>query len=216
MTTTSKKMDPAIRTASVAPSKQLAAKDTLKAIITASADTKQKMGVVNLKKEESKIKTDSVKTLPKTVSETAKNLKKDTVIPNKPMAKTTSTPSLPKKVIINDFTPHTKGHEKMKLYAQNYGLIELSDLTFKAQISAFKGNGEYSYPKLNKLGKIEELHLNDGYTRLMIGGTFKNYITAFDFVRKVISAGHDDVYIVAIYKGERYSIEDLEAVGIFR
>jgi hypothetical protein len=119
-------------------------------------------------------------------------------------------------VASDGFEPNTASQEKMMMNAYKYGDITYDSLEFRVQISAFKNNMHYYFPRLEKFGKIDKVELGDGYKRLMLGGTFKTYGRAFAYAKKIIKAGHDDVYIVVIYKGYRYTVEDLEAVGIFK
>lgn len=114
------------------------------------------------------------------------------------------------------FEPVNAAQEKMMANAYRYGNIGLDSLEFRVQISAFKNNMHYYFPKLEKFGKIEKVELGDGYKRLMLGGSFKTYGRAFAYAKKIIKAGYDDVYIVVLYKGYRYSVEDLEDIGVFK
>jgi hypothetical protein len=114
------------------------------------------------------------------------------------------------------FEPNSATQEKMMMNAYKYGNISYDSLAFRVQISAFKNNERYYFPRLEKFGKIEKMELGDGYKRLMLGGNFSTYGRAFAYAKKIIKAGHPDVFIVVIYKGYRYSVEDLEEVGIFK
>ncbi|MCC6371173.1 MAG: hypothetical protein IT236_09225 [Bacteroidia bacterium] len=130
--------------------------------------------------------------------------------------KSSTNSSAGNKVLNDNFEPNTAVQEKMMVNAYRYGDITYDSLEFRVQVSAFKNNQHYFFPKLEKFGKIEKVELGDGYKRLMLGGSFKTYGRAFAYAKKVIRAGHDEVFIVVVYKGYRYSVEDLEAVGIFK
>ena len=146
-----------------------------------------------------------------TVKETVQN--SIISIPNPPKIATNTTASL---FNTDGFEPNSATQEKMMMNAYRYGNISYDSLAFRVQISAFKNNERYYFPRLEKFGKIEKMELGDGYKRLMLGGHFNTYGRAFAYAKKIIKAGHPDVFIVVIYKGYRYSVEDLEEVGIFK
>ncbi len=113
------------------------------------------------------------------------------------------------------FVPNTKFQEKTKLYAEKYGDISAPGLEFKVQFAALKSGKNYAYPELYKLGKIERLNSNDGYTRLTIGGSFKTLKAAFVMNKKVIKAGEKEAFVICFYKGKRTTFEELEKQKIF-
>jgi len=105
--------------------------------------------------------------------------------------------------------------EKLKTFAAKYGNISADGLQFMVQIGAYKYLKKYDFKKLKKVGKITELNLNDGITRIIIGGTFNTLNKAYEYTQKVIKAGQPDAFVTILYKGKRVFLEDLEAQKIF-
>lgn len=148
------------------------------------------------------------------------NTKPDTAKPvvavaPKDTIKTTTTPpkvTPPKK---DNFVPKTPMQAKVQKYAEMYGDIVSSGLEFRVQVAAYKYPKNYKYPHLKSLGKIEQLLLDDGITRITIGGQFLKLKDAFEHNKKVIKAGQTDAFVTAIYNGRRVYLEELEALGIF-
>jgi len=105
--------------------------------------------------------------------------------------------------------------EKANLYAVKNGNIAFEDLTFRVQVAAFKYPKNYEYPHLKGLGEVEHVLLNDGITRITIGGTFKTLSKAIEHNAKVLNAGQKDAFVTIIYKGNRIQFEDLEKMGVF-
>ena len=99
---------------------------------------------------------------------------------------------------------------------EKYGDISSEGLIFKVQIAAYKHHENYSCKHLNGLGKIENLVLNDGITRITIGGNFDTIDKAYIHCKKVLEAGQKDAFVTAIYKGKRVYLEELETLGIFK
>jgi hypothetical protein len=62
---------------------------------------------------------------------------------------------------------------------------------------------------------VENLLLDDGITRITIGGNFNTLGKAFEHNIKVINAGQKDAFVTVLYKGKRIYLEDLEKMGIF-
>jgi hypothetical protein len=113
------------------------------------------------------------------------------------------------------FVPNTKFQEKTMAYAEKYGDISAPGLEFKVQFAALKSGKNYAYPELYKIGKIERLSSNDGYTRLTIGGSFKTLKSAFGVNKKVVKAGQKEAFVICYYKGKRTTFEELEKQNIF-
>ena len=88
-------------------------------------------------------------------------------------------------------------------------------LEFKVQIAAYNLPKNYNYNHLKGLGAVENLLLDDGITRITIGGEFKTLGDAYEHNKKVINRGQKDAFVTAIYKGKRVYLEDLEKMGIF-
>jgi hypothetical protein len=105
---------------------------------------------------------------------------------------------------------------KTQKFCEKYGDIASGGLIFKVQVAAYKYRENYSYKHLNGLGKIETLVLNDGITRITMGGNFDTISKAYEYCKKVLEAGQKDAFVTAIYKGKRVYLEELEALGIFK
>lgn len=117
-----------------------------------------------------------------------------------------------KKVVLK---PNATLQEKIKYYSEMYGDISAEGLQFRVQIAAYKYPKNYTYNHLKGLGDVENLLLDDGITRITIGGNFSTLGKAFEHNVKVIKAGQTDAFVTVIYKGKRIYLEDLEKMGIF-
>ncbi len=84
------------------------------------------------------------------------------------------------------------------------------------QVAAYKYPKNYKWDHLKNCGKVEHLLLEDGITRITIGGAFLKLNDAFEHNKKVIKAGQTDAFVTAIYNGRRVYLEELEALGIFK
>lgn len=142
--------------------------------------------------------------------------KKDTVIPvakvEKPKAKNTAEDLIVK---TDKFVPRNAIQQKIEEYSAKYGDVSAEGLIFRVQIAAYKYPKNYVYKHLAGLGDIENLLLDDGITRITIGGNFNTLMSAFEHNKKVVIAGQSDAFVTAIYKGKRVYLEQLEAMGIF-
>lgn len=143
---------------------------------------------------------DTVKTLPVVTTPTV--VAKDTVV----------TVKEPKK---DNFVPNNKAQAQIKDYSEKYGNISAEGLLFKVQIAAYKTPKNYIYKHLKGLGEIEQLLLDDGITRITIGGSFNTLQKAYELNKKVVARGQKDAFVTAIYNGKRVYLEDLEKMGIF-
>jgi len=117
--------------------------------------------------------------------------------------------------VTEGFVPNTKYQEKTMRYVEKYGDISAPGLEFKVQFAALKSGKNYAYPELYKIGKVERLNSNDGYTRLTIGGTFKTLKSAFSINKRVVKAGEKEAFIICFYKGKRTTFEELEKQKLF-
>lgn len=111
--------------------------------------------------------------------------------------------------------PNSSLQEKIKYYSELYGDISAEGLEFRVQIAAYKFPKNYVYSHLKGLGDVENLLLDDGITRITIGGNFNTLGKAFEHNVKVINAGQKDAFVTVLYKGKRIYLEDLEKMGIF-
>ncbi|MDA9563863.1 hypothetical protein N9R81_04220 [Flavobacteriales bacterium] len=80
-------------------------------------------------------------------------------------------------------------------------------LDFMVQIGAYSFPENFKYDRLNSLGKIIELKLEDGITRFAVG-LFDNINDAEKLKNKAISAGIEDAFIIIIENGERKFLDD--------
>lgn len=134
------------------------------------------------------------------------------IVPKKDSVKAEVKIPAPKK---DSFVATKAIHEKTTAYADKYGDITAEGLIFKVQIAAYKYPKNYTYAHLKGLGDVENLLLEDGITRITIGGGFENLNKAWDHCKKVITAGQVDAFVTVLYKGKRIYVEDLEKMGIF-
>lgn len=118
----------------------------------------------------------------------------------------------PKKVVLK---PNSSLQEKIKYYSELYGDITAEGLVFRVQIAAYKYPKNYVYAHLKGLGDVENLLLDDGITRITIGGNFNTLGSAYVHNVKVIKAGQRDAFVTVLYNGKRIYLEDLEKMGIF-
>jgi hypothetical protein len=116
---------------------------------------------------------------------------------------------------VDTFKPNTALQAKIKSYSEMYGDISAEGLDFKVQVAAYKFPKNYKYPHLRGLGSVDQLKLDDGITRITIGGGFNTLGKAYEHNKKVIAAGQTDAFVTAIYKGKRVYLEQLEEMGIF-
>ncbi|MDX2172107.1 MAG: hypothetical protein SFY56_03255 [Bacteroidota bacterium] len=121
-----------------------------------------------------------------------------------------------KTVVKDDFVPRNKLQAKIMVFVEKYGDISAEGLDFRVQIAAYKFPKNYTYKHLKGLGKVENLLLEDGITRITIGGVFNTIRKAFEHNKKVVIAGQTDAFVTALYKGKRVYLEDLEKMGIFK
>jgi WD40-like Beta Propeller Repeat len=147
---------------------------------------------------------------------------KDTVVAvvKEPLVKEpkikTSTSSATEPVVKKDaFVAKSAIQEKTQLYVLKYSDVSAEGLIFKVQIAAYKYPKNYVYEHLKALGDIENILLDDGITRITIGGSFPTLGAAFEHSKKVIAAGQKDAFVTVLYKGKRIFLEELETFGIF-
>lgn len=115
----------------------------------------------------------------------------------------------------DNFVPNNQLQQKTKDYNEKYGDISAEGLLFKVQIAAYKIPKNYTYAHLKGLGAVENLLLDDGITRITIGGEFKTLKAAYEHNKKVVYKGQKDAFVTVLYNGKRIYLEDLEKMGIF-
>jgi hypothetical protein len=120
-----------------------------------------------------------------------------------------------KPVVKDNFKPNTVLQQKIKDYSEKYGEISAEGLLFRVQIAAYKYPKNYTYKHLKGLGNVENLLLDDGITRITIGGDFTTLSKAYEHNKKVVMRGQTDAFVTVLYKGKRIYLEDLEKMGIF-
>lgn len=142
--------------------------------------------------------------------------------PTTPIVLSPTVPSSPKVVVrpanmtVENFVPQTAAQEKIKLFTDKYPDVGADSLDFRVQIAAFKFPKAYDFPHLKDCGKLENLLLVDGVTRITIGGSFKTLRAAYQHNKKVVVAGQNDAFVTVIYKNKRITLEELETMGIFK
>lgn len=114
------------------------------------------------------------------------------------------------------FIPHNKLQEKTMLYVEKYGDISSPGLEFRVQMSAVKNKGDKSKFSPSKYGRIDQMQLGDGFTRITAGGSFKTIRKAFEMNKRVVRAGYTEAFVIAVYKGRRVQFQELEQNGIFK
>lgn len=142
--------------------------------------------------------------------------------PTTPIVLSPTVPSTPKiaarpaNMTVENFVPQTPAQEKIKLFTDKYPDASADSLDFRVQIAAFKFPKAYDFPHLKDCGKLENLLLADGITRITVGGSFKTLRAAYQHNKKVVVAGQNDAFVTVIYKNRRIPLEDLETMGIFK
>lgn len=106
--------------------------------------------------------------------------------------------------------------EKTLRFVEKYGTITADGLEFRVQLAAVKADHNTIFPNQARLGKIDKIDLQDGFTRITAGGKFSNMAKALEHNRKVVKAGVGESFVVAIYKGQKVNYEVLEQQGIFK
>lgn len=143
-------------------------------------------------------------------------VKKENVVPVVKKEKPKVKPSAQDLIIKTDkFIARNAIQQKIEDYSMKYGDISADGLIFRVQIAAYKYPKNYVYNHLKGLGAIENLLLDDGITRITIGGNFNTLMSAFEHNKKVVIAGQSDAFVTIIYKGKRVFLEQLEEMGIF-
>lgn len=105
--------------------------------------------------------------------------------------------------------------EKLKQFMLKYGSLSAPGLEYMVQVGAYKYTKNYDFKKLKKVGKISELDLKDGITRMVIGGSFTTLNKAYELSQKVVKAGQKDAFVTILYDGRRIFVEDLESLKVF-
>lgn len=141
---------------------------------------------------------------------------KDTVVAVVAPVKPLKEPVVKDPVVKNDnFKPNTILQQKIMDYSTKYGSISAEGLLFRVQIAAYKFPKNLTYKSLNGLGKVEKFLLDDGITRVTVGGEFKTLKQAYEHNKKVVLKGQKEAFVIILYNGKRIYLEDLEKMGIF-
>ena len=136
----------------------------------------------------------------------------------------TSTPlNLPKTTVketskepAKDFVPVNGPQAKAIKFTEKYSEVTASEMEFRVQVAAVKNDKNVVLPNQKLLGKVEKLNLNDGFTRITVGGSFKTLGEAMEHNKKVVRAGQKEGFIIALYKGKRVSLDELEKMGLLK
>lgn len=147
-------------------------------------------------------------------------MKKDTtsLAVNNPLVKKTDDIKeipLKKDLFPDQFVPKNPEQTENKYYNGNYGDISAPGLQFRVQIAAYKKPRNFNHAHLRKYGKIEKIKLNDGITRITIGGGFKTLNKAYILLKRIAASGQKDSFVTAIYKGKRVQLQELVTLGIY-
>ncbi len=113
------------------------------------------------------------------------------------------------------FVPKTAEQKENKFFNKAYGDISAEGLQFRVQIAAYKKPRNFNHTHLKKFGKIEKIKLNDGVTRITLGGAFKTLNKAYILLKRVSASGQKDAFVTAIYKGKRVLLSQLIEEGIY-
>ncbi len=96
-----------------------------------------------------------------------------------------------------------------------YGNTVIDSLFYTIQIGAYKIPENFNYAKLIGLPKAERKSFSDNITRFTIG-MFSKLVDTNELLIKAKKNGINDAFIIAIYKGERYFLNDLIKLQIFK
>ena len=119
------------------------------------------------------------------------NIKKDSTLKNSTVAKIDSI-STSKKVLTKN------------------SIDCLSSLKYKVQVAAVKFPKKYPVKQLKKFGKIDYLMLEDGITRITIGGIFVTIEEATNYCNKLKSEGVVDAFVTAVCDKKRLYLEEIK------
>jgi hypothetical protein len=114
---------------------------------------------------------------------------------------------------INKDFSELKG-KSLSLKANYLRLLELireikpGNITYKVQIAAYRKPENYKWKHLSEFGTPEQKKLEDGITRFTMGA-FEKLDDCNVLLGKIISKGQRDAWITAVYKGKRYTLEQL-------
>ena len=92
--------------------------------------------------------------------------------------------------------------------------IDPKGLNYKVQVAAFRKAENYNWKHLQELGIPDQLKLEDGITRFTYG-LFSNLDECNKLLQKIIARGQRDAWITAVYKGKRYTLEQLIGLDFF-
>lgn len=96
-----------------------------------------------------------------------------------------------------------------------YGDSIYDHLIFTVQVAAYKNPESFNYHWLDELGKVKQKLEPDGITRFQIG-EFVNLADTEILKKKVIEKGVKDAFIVGLYNGKRYTINQCYEKNFFR
>ncbi len=114
----------------------------------------------------------------------------------------------------NDTAALVKGDDYAATLAA-FGNAKADSLMFRVQIAAYNFPQNYKYGKVNELGTIDKIKLDDGITRFTIG-KFETLAEAEAFRQKVIASGVADAFVTAEKEGKRYLLSELVKKRFFQ
>ncbi|GIV26614.1 MAG: hypothetical protein KatS3mg027_0428 [Bacteroidia bacterium] len=91
----------------------------------------------------------------------------------------------------------------------------LDDLIFRVQIAAYHYPQNYSYKHLIEFGQPIVVAGEDKITRFYLSKESKTIKEAEAWRQKAILKGQTDAWVVAFYKGKRYTLQQLLEVNFF-
>jgi len=120
-----------------------------------------------------------------------------------------------KDTLADTFVTKNPRHTSTKGFAAKYGDVVVEGLEYRVQVAAYKYPKNYTYKHLKGLGDIDKTIVNNKITFITVGGKFKTLREAWDLNKKAISAGQNDAFVIAIYKGKKMYLEELVKLGVF-
>jgi Tol biopolymer transport system component len=128
----------------------------------------------------------------------------------------TPLPAMPKPATTGSFAVVNGPQAKSVKYAEKYGSASAKDMEFRVQIAAVRLDKNAPLRNRSILGKVDKLELNDGFTRILVGGKFRTLNEALEHNKKVVNAGQKEGFIIALYQGKRVMFEELERLRLLK
>lgn len=103
-----------------------------------------------------------------------------------------------------------KGHSEVQ-FSEQFGNTKREDLHFKVQIAAYRFFENFNYNNVLGLPEIIRKTDNDYITRFTMGD-YATYNEALSLLKQTKSKGLKESFVVAYYKGKRYSLSELRTI----